>query len=253
MLKVGICEDIPQELLQLKNMVADVLAELSVNADMQCFESGEDLLCEVEASGSIDVFFLDIQMQGLNGVETARMIREKDNRAVLIFVSAYDEYCKELIEVQPFAFIDKPVAKERVRQVLAHAVQTRVSAKESYQFSYQKVRYNIPFDEIRYFQSDRRVVRISTQSTQNMQSTQRENGQAKEYLFYGKLGDVEKEIAKSGTVFLRVRKSFLVNPRFIVRYQANQIVLDNGMTLEISRHYKDSVKQFYLKTLRDKV
>ncbi|MBR1701681.1 MAG: response regulator transcription factor [Lachnospiraceae bacterium] len=241
MLRIGICEDITQELQQLENIVAAVLAELSLNADVCCFRSGEELLYELEESGSMDILFLDIQMNGLNGVETARAIRQRDNRAVMIFVSAYDQYCKELIEVQPFAFIDKPVSEDRVRQVLDHVMAVCFSMKEGYRFSYRKMQYNIPLSEIRFFQSDKRVVRISTSG---------KGGIEEEYVFYEKLEKVEKAIAQSGIRFLRVRKSFLVNPRYIVTYGANGIVLDNGLKVEISRNYKESVKQYYLALLR---
>lgn len=241
MLRIGICEDISPELIQLKNMVVAILAELSVNADVCCFRSGEELLYELEQSGSMDILFLDIQMNGLNGVEAARAIRQQDNRAVMIFVSAYDQYCKELIEVQPFAFIDKPVSKERVRQVLGHVLAVHFSVKEGYRFSYQKIQYNIPLSEIRYFQSDKRLVRISTSEKGGLET---------EYVFYGKLEKVEETIAQSDMRFLRVRKSFLVNPRYIVTYGANRVVLDNGLKVEISRNYKESVKQYYLTLLR---
>lgn len=241
MLRIGICEDISPELIQLKNMVAAILGELSVNANVCCFRSGEDLLYELEQSGSMDILFLDIQMNGLNGVEAARAIRQQDNRAVMIFVSAYDQYCKELIEVQPFAFIDKPVSEERMRQVLGHVLAVHFSAKEGYRFSHRKIQYSIPLSEIRYFQSDKRVVRISTSEKGGLEA---------EYVFYGKLEKVEETIAQSDLRFLRVRKSFLVNPCYIVTYGANRVVLDNGLEIEISRNYKESVKQYYLTLLR---
>lgn len=64
--------------------------------------------------GNMDIILLDIEMGGINGVETARRIREKDNRAILFFISYYEQYCKEIINVQPFRFIDKPVSEEEL-------------------------------------------------------------------------------------------------------------------------------------------
>lgn len=201
------------------------------------------ILCELEQTGNMEIIFLDIQMAGINGVETAKAIRKRDTRVVLIFVSSYDQYCKELIEIQPFAFIDKPISESRINQVLDYAVKTRLMVGESFCFSAHRIQYNIPLSEIRFFQSDRRIIRIDTLHTSTL---------TEEYIFYGKLEKVEETINKTCVKFLRIRKSFLVNTHYIVEYAANKVVLDNGMILEIGKNYKETVKKYYLTMLKER-
>ena len=106
-----------------------------------------------------------------------------------------------------------------------------------------KKQYSIPLSEIRYFQSDRRQVRIQLAGG---------NRSVSEYVFYGKLQEVQKTLDSMNAKFLRTGQSFLVNTQFIAEHTANEVVLDKGVTLEIGQHYKEAVKQYYFDLLRDK-
>lgn len=243
MLRIGICEDVPEELQKHKEMVQSIMTKSSKNIELFGFQSGEELLCEIETTGNMNIVLLDIEMLGMNGIETAKLLREKDTRAVLIFVSSYDQYCKEMIEVQPFAFIDKPVAEEKLENIIRYALETRFQFQESYHFSYHKMQYNISLADIRYFQSDKRMIYVDTVQ---------KSAVGAEYCFYGKLEEVEKSVNEMSRKFLRIRKSFLVNTEFITEYAADKVILDNGTVIEISRNYKDNVRRHYISILREK-
>ena len=242
MIRVSICTNILEELWRLKQMVQSIMAGLSKNIVLYCFRSGEDLLFEIDATGNMDIILLDAEMSGMNGIETAQILRRKDTKVVLIFTSSHDRYCKEMIGVQPFAFLDKPIDEEELKRILCHALQTRCYVSEGYRFSYRKRQYNIPLDKIRYFQSDKRIVWVNTLHSSPLM---------KEYSFYGKLEEVQKTVNKMSVRFLRVRKSFLVNTRFITEYTSDRVVLDDGMVIEISKNYKNSVRQHYSMFLKD--
>lgn len=243
MIRIAICEDVLAEQKRQVEMVQSIMMKLSKNAKVFSFQSGEDLLCEIDITGNMDIILMDVEMQGINGIETARIIRMRDVRAVLIFVSCHNQYYKEMIEVQPFAFIDKPVQGEKLERVLRQVLETRLCFSDGFSFIYHKKQYNIPLVQIRYFQSDKRVVRIDTIL---------KNPLTPEYVFYGKLEKVEKTVNESNIRFLRVRKSFLVNILYVIEYSADKIVLDNGLVIEISKNYKSNVKQQYISILREK-
>lgn len=240
MIRIGICEDIYEELYIQEQLVKKIMFKQSKNIKLYRFQSGEDLLFEIETTGNMDIILLDIELMGISGIETARRIRQKDTRAVLIFISCHDQYCKEIIEVQPFAFIDKPLREEQLEKILKHALETKLDFSESYRFSYHKMQYKIPLGKIRLFQSDRRIIRVDTVY---------EDSKTEEFQFYGKLEEVEMTVNESAVKFIRIRKSFLVNKQFIIRYSAGEIILDNGMVLEIGKNYKEAVKRHYLLNL----
>ena len=64
---------------------------------------------EIELSGQFDIILLDIELGGMNGIETARQIRESDVNCNIIFITSFEQYSKEAISVHPFAFVDKPI------------------------------------------------------------------------------------------------------------------------------------------------
>ena len=97
MIRIGICEDDLEQLETCRNFVGAVMMKLTGSYKIYCFQSGENLLCEIEASGAMDIILMDIEMQGINGVETARRIRERDSRAKLVFISTHDQYFREII------------------------------------------------------------------------------------------------------------------------------------------------------------
>lgn len=243
MIRIAICEDVQQELEYQRSLIESIMVKLFMQTRIYCFQSGEDLLCEMDVTGNMDIIFMDIKIKGIDGVETARRIRQRDTQAILIFISAYDQYCKELISVQPFEFLDKPIKADKLEQILKYAMQIRLNKQESYNFCYNKIQYKIPLSEIKYFQSDKRTIRINVAN---------KNGESKDYIFYEKLEKVEEFLNDSNMQFLRVRKSYLVNPQYIVKYEANRIILDNGQHIEISRAYKEAIKQYYLLLLRKK-
>ena len=241
MLRVAICEDVLSELQKQTQIIQSIMARLSKNVKFFCFRSGEELLMETDTTGNMDIVFLDVEMLGISGIETARILRERDSRVILIFVSCYNQYCKEMIEVQPYAFIDKPVSEEKLEKILKRVFETHLNSDDSYCFSYNKRQYNIPLNQIRFFQSDKRIVQINAVQLDMPEL---------EYLFYGKLEEVERNLRKANVKFLRIRKSLLVNTRFIKEYSADRVVLDNGREVEISKNYRDHVRQHYISMLK---
>ncbi len=119
--------------------------------------------------------------------------------------------------------------------------ETHLNSDDSYCFSYNKRQYNIPLNQIRFFQSDKRIVQINAVQLDMPEL---------EYLFYGKLEEVERNLRKANVKFLRIRKSLLVNTRFIKEYSADRVVLDNGREVEISKNYRDHVRQHYISMLK---
>ena len=243
MIRIGICEDIYEELEKQKQMIHEIMTNFSRNAKLFCFQSGEDLLCEIELTGNMDIIFLDVEMGRMDGIEVARSIRERDARAVIIYVTCHNQYFQKMLEVQSFTVIKKPLEKDRLSKVIECVLNTRFNIYDSYMFSYCKKHYRIPLVKIRLFQSDKRVIRINAIS---------DNTITDDYMFYGKMEEVETIVNKSDFKFLRIRKSFLVNPLFIVGYSANSVTLDNGTVLAIGRKYKESVKRHYLLSLKRK-
>lgn len=235
MIRIGICDDVIEQLQLQEEILRNITHQLCLNAEVGSFQSGEDLLCEIEQKGSMDIILLDIEMGGINGVETARMIREKDSRVILIFISFYDQYCKEMISVQPFAFIDKPVSEKQLEAVMKRALKVLGEKEQIFEYTYKKVPRKILIRKIRYFESDKREINIY--STDGI------------YSFYKKLDEVEMQIEKMDVKFLRISKSYLVNMNYVKEFRYEKVVMDDGKELRIGPTYKDKIRKSYLEMM----
>ena len=86
MLRIGICEDEPADLARLREVMEGVLAELEMAAITESFNSGERLLAAIQGGVWYDLLLLDIYMEGLDGIATARQARILLPRVQLAFL-----------------------------------------------------------------------------------------------------------------------------------------------------------------------
>ncbi len=71
-----------------------------------------------------DIAIMDIQMPGINGIDAMKEIREVNSHTVFIIMSAYDkfDYAKEAINLGVLEYLNKPVDREKIVQVLKKAM-----------------------------------------------------------------------------------------------------------------------------------
>ena len=112
---IAICDDEKDVRELLKNKIRTICPD----AELVLYQTGKELLA---ARDQIDILFLDIQMPGKNGMETAREFRERSSATVLIFVTALEEYVFEAFDVKAFHYLVKPFSDEKFYTVLQKAV-----------------------------------------------------------------------------------------------------------------------------------
>ena len=119
-----------------------------------------------------DIVLLDIQMPGLDGLETARRLAELAQPPAIIFVTAYGDYALEAFDAHAVAYLLKPVRLERLEQALANAshlnrAQLANLAAERARPGRTHVRARlgqrlerIPLADVFYFQADQKYVTV---------------------------------------------------------------------------------------------
>lgn len=97
-----------------EKVIREQIKKLAVKYEPDCnvkyYETGEELLAEGK---KFDVLFLDIQMEGMNGIDTARALREKQEDMVIIFITGVKEYVFEAFDVSAFHYLLKPVEEKK--------------------------------------------------------------------------------------------------------------------------------------------
>ena len=156
MLRIGVCEDDSKYRESLAFLLEKYLHHRENDLIIEEFSTGDALLQWLEKhQGELDICFLDIEMPGKNGMETARNIRKKDARMLLVFLTGYREYVFDGYEVDALDYLLKPVRERKLQEVLDRA-RKLLSRKERDRFTFRNKEgiYRIPKNHILYFYSD---------------------------------------------------------------------------------------------------
>lgn len=237
-MRVAVCDDEMMILNQVEGMLKKYRANKQMNLSVSVFLSGEELLIDIEDNGIYDLIYIDIELTRINGIETARKLRDKYPEAMLIFISSYTRYYRDAFDVQPFQFLDKPLDKTIFFNVLERAIENIMKYSHIISFMYNRIYYNVPIREILYFESNMRRVNVICKN--------------RIYGFYGKLSEIENCLNEKSEIFLRIHKSYLVNFHYIKEIGTEFVIMTNDVRLDISVNKRKNVKQFYLNWMSEK-
>ena len=230
MLKIAVCDDEPAFVEQISDRVKKCIPDCSI----QGFFSSEDLLSQGDI---FDIYFLDIQMDKINGIETAKKLRKQDEESVIIFITGAKEYVFEAFDVAALHYLVKPVSDKKLQEVLERAkkeIDKNKSRKERQIFVKTRNKNIIlNVSDILYFENEMRKIIAHTVRG--------------EISFYGVMADMEKE---AGAQFCRCHRGYLVNLSYVAEYNMENIMLSNGEKIYLSKdRYHDFVKK-YMRYLR---
>lgn len=239
MLRIAVCDDMSVCLEKLAGDIEIWAGQRRFNVQLEKFTSGEEVLFEQEMAGDFAAVFMDIELAGIDGMETALKLREKNRLTSIVFVSQYEQYFKQMFRLYPVQYLEKPVARKKVFEVLDQIVEEHKLFYESFFFKYNRRTFNIPLYRVLYFVSERRLIRILMED-------------GREYVFYEKMDSLERFLTDYSSRFIRIHQSYLVNSRQIEQYFPKYVTLCNGDVLPISRDKKEEIMQFYVGLLEER-
>lgn len=231
MLEIAVCDDEKLVAATIEKMLEEISIINDIRMEIDIFYNGSTLVDHINRGKRYDIIYLDIEMLKQNGVDAARDIRVIDKKVLIIYVTSYESFAKEVFEVSAFRFITKPINPVVFRKYFMDAKNEIFVHPRYFQYQYNKISYRLPIEEILYFQSDKRVTYIVTRS-----------GSRK---CYGKLNDIETGLNKSGIYFYRTHQSFLVNPKYVSIYTYDSMELIDGTTLAISENRRKKISKLF--------
>ena len=225
---IAVCDDEKA----VREKIRDLIKAQNTDAHIVLFATGEEVLASPD---SFDMIFLDIQMEGINGIDTARELRKREEEAVLIFVTGAKEYVFEAFDVTAFHYLLKPIAEKKFAEVFANAWTEAQKKKEGLQLVFKagSRHVRVSRDDILYIESRARKAEIHT---------------VKEVLeIYADMKTLEEKLDDG---FCCCHKGFLVNMAYIAEYDRERIILTNGENLYLSRRKSSEFVKKYLQYLR---
>ncbi|MBO5069889.1 MAG: response regulator transcription factor [Roseburia sp.] len=182
-----------------------------------------------------DLYFLDIDMPGVSGMELAKAILRENPQGTIIFVSNHEEMVFEAIRYMPFRFIRKDRLEEELHEALLAWEKKIVWRRQKLEVKTRDGMVCVPVDEVLYLESHRHYIRVCCTS--------------REYEMRGKLSDYEENLKHWG--FVRVNVGYLVNCRHISVLRAGQVILSSKEEISIGRARREEVKRAYMKFVRE--
>ena len=219
----------------IREQIKKLIEKKQTDCEIDTYGAGEDLL---KADSVYDIIFLDIQMEGMNGIDTARALRQKAENTVLIFITGVKEYVFDAFDVAAFHYLLKPIEEHKFYEVYDRAV--LVVGKRKQQTNGQlfvKTRNrNATFNQsdILYIESRAKKVEIHTK-TDIVEA-------------YAAIGELEKQLVGS---FYRCHRGYLVNMAFITEYGNDSITLHNGETIILSKDKYSEFVKVYIRYLKN--
>lgn len=229
MYQIALCENCSEDRLQAKEAIKKVMSEAGLAYTVTDFWSGEEFSVHAKPY-MFDIAFFDVEMRRINGIETAKHLRETDRSVVIIFLTAYADFVFSCFSAEPIQYLIKPPVYATFKQTLLKAIQkVDENKRQCYSLSFDGISYCIQLKDIHYFCSFGRTVEVHCASGN--------------YVFYAKLDEVEKDPLLTG--FLRCHQSYLVNLDQICRVTMDEVKLFSGEMLPVSKSRAKTVKDSF--------
>ena len=194
---------------------------------LESYTAGEELLA---AEKRFDIVFLDIQMDGMDGIEVARTLRAKQDGIVLIFVTGNREYVFDALDLYAFQYLLKPVDERKFREVLERAAGEVAKKKEKRGLFIKKRNLTLDQADILYIESRAKKVEIHTAGSKDIIE------------IYATMEELEGQL---GEDFYRCHRAYLVNMEHITEYDNDSITVTNGDKIYLTKKkYGDFVKAY---------
>ncbi len=233
MLKIGICDD---DIKYTDFLVEQVSTYFSTNSlEYKCitFNSGEALLNYKE--DNFDILLLDIEINELNGMNLAQTIRSYNQDVIIIFITSFINYSLEGYKVNAFRYIlkDSKAFQSNLKECLDSAIIKLSSINDDTKVAYtfKEGIYTFNISDLIYIESSLHTLKFHFNNTNSS------------YSLRATLNKMEQEL--NTTLLLRIHQSYLVNMKHIKCIDSHTVILDNNLSLPISKNkYKNSIDRY---------
>ena len=206
MINIGICEDELHYRVNIKDMLGDILSTYSINYKIYEFSSGEELLSNYPKD--LDILIMDIQMKIINGMDTARKIREFDQNLEIIFMTSFSEFMQEGYEVKAYRYILKPISERKISRNILPCINEIMKKKNNYlTINVKNYVDRIKIDSIVYIEADRPNILIYTNDNK--------------YTTKMSISKIDKILREHG--FFRCHNSYIVNLKLVESMNSNTL------------------------------
>ena len=230
-MRILICDDEIKNVNTLQTYVEEYMNNHGVDFEIETATNPNDV---VAGDTIYDLVFLDIEMPELDGFKLARELKERNSKVVIFFVTAFDEYQDDAMDLQVFRFFEKPFDVKRLYSSLDKAMEYIDGAYVDVFLYTDGGQQRVLVDDILYItRANRKVVMVTTNGALTTKESFDEWCDKLPPLF-----------------FYAVHKSFLVNLHYINRYSYGELTLNDGTKIPIAPRRQSAFHKYWFEYLR---
>lgn len=219
-MQIAVCDDVQID----RKMLRSTIEALRPTAQVLEYDSAEALLTAHREGVRFDLIFLDIFLEGMNGMDAARSLRQHDIQTALVFLSCTRDFAVESYGVSALSYLVKPLDKKALEQVL-----DRFEATWRPRNIFIRDRF-FTTDDIVYVESRDKRVTFTFKDGATAEITT-------------KLGEVEDQL--KGRNFLRCHRSFIINMDHVARIGDKCFITTNEDIVLIRQKQYAAMKKHY--------
>jgi len=226
-IKIALCDDNNIFLQELRSFIQEYLVNHYIEGETYIYDSGTNFLkCFEKDKFFFDMFFLDIDMPKIDGIEVAKQIRMYNKNLILIFLTSMEDRVYETFHFNTFRFIRKSCMLAEIEECLDKAFRLFENENTLYSFKTKDSIVKLATQDILYFTYFNRHVEVWTIHQHYI-------------INVNKFQDVINQFKDKN--FISIHKGCIINVRYIKVINKLFIILDNNQKLSISRYKVNEV------------
>lgn len=232
-MKIAICDD---NELSAKLVYDTILRHPSyAGASIDIYTTSTDLENAVKKSNNYDIYFLDIEMPKLNGIELGKFIKNKYPKTFLVFVTSFPQYAIEAYDCEAFNYLLKPLDEGKTTDILNRLYNRYKRMHIYHNIKVKTENLRVLIKDIYYVECCNKHVIYYTKD--------------KDYDTVGNISDAYEALKEYG--FQQVHQGYIVNMDKISHFDKYAVILIDGRSVQISVRKRTEVISAYAKYIEE--
>ena len=217
-MKIALVDDEQKYLDEMTELVHDFGIQRCCQLETVSFLNGRAFL-EAFEDGGFSAVFMDIYMDGMDGVAAALKLRGMDSRCVLVFLTSSRDFMPDAFSCHAFEYITKPFSPQRIFQVLADILEVLPPLQKYIEVISDRRTVRIFLDRITSVITDAHYLDITLTGGETLHCRMTMS----EFVM----------LTGGDSRFLSVNKGIAVNAEYIREFENNCCVMVNGARFPI--------------------
>ena len=232
MIRIAICDDEAAEAGRIEGFV-----RAYDDFDVSVYTSSRELAWAITDGAVFDLYLLDVVMPKPDGIELARLIRETDETATILYLTNHDGHALDAYRVRASQYLTKPVDRETLHRELDAALSVlRARNAKVFPLRTKDGTQAIHFHRIVYCEHEGRAICCVTA-----------DGEKRRSVSLRKSFDEAVSALLVDERFIRPHTSFVVNLDYVKGIEGHSLILKTGGELSITHRALSGIKEKYLR------